>query len=192
MRSMRDWYCGLGGASQPFFDHGWNVEIYDNYEPLHPHVAGLTLSRVQDVNQIELPQVDLEWFSPPCTEFSHGRVPQIENPDMTEFFWCLERIKKLAHNFWVLENVRGAIKHFHPYLGPPRQIIDTHICLWGNFPTFEMPKGWERPLKTEGDVWSDHPLRANFKAVIPYEVGNQLRLSILSHRSLEEFGVIVT
>ncbi len=191
---MRDWYCGLGGASQPFFDHGWNVERYDNYAPLRDHVAGLTFTAVQDVQQYDLPLVDLEWFSPPCTEFSHGRVPQIEKPDMTEFLWCLQRTNYLSRKgvFWCLENVRGAIKHFKPYLGPPRLIIDTHICLWGNFPLFEMPRGWERPLKTDEDVWSDNPLRANLKALVPYEIGNRLRLAILGHRKLDEFGIIIS
>ncbi len=104
---MRDWYCGLGGASQPFFDHGWNVERYDNYAPPRDEVEGLTFTAVQDVQQYDLPLVDLEWFSPPCTEFSHGRVPQIEKPDMTEFLWCLQRTNYLSRKgvFWCLSSV---------------------------------------------------------------------------------------
>tara|TARA_R110000737_G_scaffold68441_1_gene96516 strand:- start:109 stop:561 length:453 start_codon:yes stop_codon:yes gene_type:complete len=142
-------------------------------------------------------QIDLIWASPPCREFSHGfnsptskmrrREKGFENfiPSIQLVKDTIEVIEDLKPKYWVIENVVGAIKWLTPILGEPTQIIGSQV-LWGNFPYLHMPSGFKEN-KSEKDVWSSDPLRANKKAVIPYEISMSLKITIEEQRQLTEW-----
>jgi len=187
MKRMIDLFSGLGGASQPFVDHPkWNV-IRVELSKLCSHVPHTVIGDVMDdclINGLPL-EVDLLWMSPPCTEFSTARVPQIENPDLTLVKRCLDLVEILRPKYWVLENVRGSIKHLLPILGEPRTIIGGKYILWGNFPLFSA--NIDKHSKMEGDTWSTDPLRPQRRAYVPPEIGEALRQSIDYQTTIDSF-----
>lgn len=84
------------------------------------------------------PRPCLVWASPPCTEFSRESMPWCrtgEAPDLSIVEGCLRVIREADPEFWVVENVKGAIKHLSPLLGKPRQSHGPFF-LWGRFPSF--------------------------------------------------------
>lgn len=184
---MIDLFSGLGGASEPFVQHpDWDVIRVELSEHCS-HVPHTIIGDVRDYHvEKSLPsEPDILWMSPPCNEFSTARVPQLENPSMELVDRCLDLVQILWPKYWVIENVRGAIKHFHSRLGPPRVIIDSKICLWGNFPLFTVEL--KNHSKFHNDTWSDDPLRPQKRAYIPYPVGEALRQSVQYQTSLEHY-----
>lgn len=84
-------------------------------------------------------KLDLIWAAPPCREFSQTPWSNVLKPDMSILEGCLKVIRDAAPKFWVIENVRGAVKWFTPYLGYPRW-INHPWYLWGDFPNIEYLK----------------------------------------------------
>jgi hypothetical protein len=189
---MLDLYSGLGGASQPFLDHGWNVLRIDN----NPLLSNVPNTETLDIVKWELPptwecDLTLLWASPPCLEFSQafgapkskaGREGIPFEPNMDAAKKAKELIDIIQPKYWVVENVVGAIKDFNKIFGPPRQIIGPFV-LWGNFPYLTFEEEFNHS-KVAGDRHSSNPLRANYKALIPYPLANSLRKAIVEQRSI--------
>jgi hypothetical protein len=201
-RSMVDLYAGLGGASEAMIQTGWDVLRIDN-NPLLSGVENMVMMDIKSLQPKRCPfkdyeaQIDLVWASPPCRDFSNGfsaprptaqRAGLDFEPDMSLLEEAIRIIDKLKPRYWVIENVRGAIKDFEPYLGSPRLIIGAFV-LWGNFPIFEMPQEWTHSKggPGSGDKHSSDPLRANYRALIPFELSEQLRLAIEFQKRIDEY-----
>ena len=197
-RSMLDLYAGLGGASESMLQTGWDVLRIDN-NPLLSGVENMVMMDVQKMNPTPSSEhrLDLVWASPPCRDFSNGfaaprptaqRAGLDFEPDMSLLEEAIRIIDILKPRYWVIENVRGAIKDFEPYLGKPRLIIGAFV-LWGNFPIFEMPENWTHSKSGpgSGDKHSSDPLRANYRALIPFELSEQLRLAIEFQKRIDKF-----
>lgn len=197
-RMMVDLCSGLGGASEAFLQAGWDVLRIEN----NPLLADTPNTVMMDIAELkpqphEYLKVDLVWASPPCRDFSTAysapksiaqRAGIDYAPDMEILEDAIRIIEELKPRFWVVENVRGAIKDFEPYLGTPRLIIGPFV-LWGNFPLFDMPPEWNHTKggKGSGDKHSSDPLRANYRAKIPYEMSENLRLAIEFQKRIDEY-----
>ena len=203
MFKMADFCAGLGGASEAMVQsEKWEVMRIDNNPLLSgvPHSSQICIlefrdelrGMIEEGYQPERPT--LVWCSPPCTEFSLGfsspqskayRAGEDYQPDMTIVQACIDIIDMLQPKYWVIENVRGAIKWFKPILGKPDKIINGSIFLWGIFPSFD-----PGPIESKyaGDTWSSDPLRANKRALIPFQVSYALMKAIENQRTLWEWS----
>lgn len=176
---MRDFLLMLTGQNtEDEFHSMWDTKQWDALCALHE----------------QLPYYDFIWASPPCREFSNaygapGPVAQRAGepfiPDMSLVLASLDIIQILQPRYWCIENVVGAIPHFLPYLGEPRQIIGP-FCLWGTYPYLTGLRDLEH-RKQDHDTWSDDPLRANKKAMIPFEVSRAFLEAIASQRQLTDW-----
>lgn len=128
---MLDLCCGMKGASQAMKAAGWSVVTVDIDERFSPDVvADLVTWRYNG------PRPDFIWASPPCTEFSRESMPWCRTgnfPDMSIVIACKRIIQETCPKYWIIENVRGAIKYFIPVLGRPRASFGPFF-LWGFFP----------------------------------------------------------
>jgi hypothetical protein len=200
-KRMLDLFSGLGGASEAFLDHGWEVKRVEN----NPELSLVPNTEIIDVQSVEtmlklgrqigftiLP-VDFVWASPPCTDFSNGyespksralRAGENYNPESAiELVKCTKRIIDMLNpRFWIIENVAGSVEYLEPILGKPRLIIDS-IYLWGNFPLWAMEPGYKHVK--DDSAWSSNPLRANIRAKIPYAVSDACRQSIENTKTLD-------
>ena len=172
---------------------GWSVCRYEN-NPLLGDVPFTTICDLTTFKLILGHTPTLVWASPPCIDFSRGfnapgpaalREGLEFEPSLDLSKRALEIIEELNPKYWVVENVVGAIKHFEPLLGPPRQIIGSCV-LWGNFPFIDVDRNFDH-TKASYDVWSNDPLRSNKKAKIPIEISSSLRAVIDSQTTLLEF-----
>lgn len=200
MKVFIDLCCGLGGASQAFWDSpDWLVLRIDNNEDLLPHVKGMILADITDFKNITniitaLLPMDIEelviWASPPCLEFSlaysgprnraHMAGEEFE-PSMDLVFACLDIIDHFEPKYWWLENVRGATTYFTPELGKYRQRLGQFF-LWGHFPLIAV-RDSEMLRHTKPDD-RHNPLRANIRACIPLDFSNAVKESIENQRTL--------
>jgi len=193
---MLDLCSGLGGASQPMLDSGWEVLRIEN-NPLLSGVPNTQMTDIMNFNPTEAMvsnKVDLIWASPPCLEFSLAysspkskarRAGTPYKPDLRLMKKCYEIIKWANPRYWVIENVIGSIKDFSPTLGQPRQIIGA-FALWGNFPYIHTDRDWTHS-KIDGDKHSSDPLRANYRGLIPYPLADSLRISLEEQKSILEY-----
>lgn len=194
---MLDLFSGLGGASQPFLDHDWEVLRLEN-NPLLAEVPNTRICDIMVINFDDMPSpqnpLELIWASPPCLEFSNAfsapkptarREGKEFEADLSLMLKAKEIIDFAKPNYWVIENVVGAIKDFTPHLGAPRQIIGPFV-LWGNFPYLIVPDDFAHS-KRLSDRHSANPLRVNFKALIPYPLADSLRRALEEQRSILEW-----
>lgn len=195
---MWDLCAGLGGASLAFtVDPGWEVHRIENNPeidvPFTEHLNVLNwMDWVWDHEHAAKP--DLIWASPPCTDFSRGfsapgptaqREGRRFHPNMRIVRACEDIIEFVEPKHWVIENVMGAIPHFHDLLGKPSQIIGP-FALWGNFPRIVVPREWSHS-KYENDPGSSDPMRANKRALIPLSISQSLKDSIELQTSILEW-----
>jgi len=164
-----DLFSGLGGFSQAFRDRGHHVITVDIEKNFKPSV-------VADVRFLPIRgKFDIILASPPCDEFSKASMPWYDGvvPDMTLLKATVQIIQELKPRFWVIENVRGAIPYFEPYLGGYRQRCGSRY-LWGNFPRF-----YCRHEKCYGK-WRlpPSPMRKALRSKIPYEISLKLCLAV--------------
>jgi hypothetical protein len=189
-----DLYSGFGGASEAFHQSDvWHVMRIEN-NPALEHVPNTTITDARGL----LPDIytyewDLVIAAPPCTDFSqgfNGPGPTAKRngidfkPDMTDVLNSIRIIKALEPRYWLIENVVGAIKHFKPHLGDPRQIVGPFV-LWGNFPPLSVRD--IKHTKASQDVWSSDPLRSNKKACWPLELSQALFDAVMGQRQLTEW-----
>jgi len=130
-----DLFSGLGGFSQAFLDRGHEVVKIDIERSFKPNIQA-------DVRFLPIKptaRFDVILASPPCDEFSKDSMPWHEadiNKGMELVYVTKEIIDTLKPKFWVIENVRGAVKYFKPLFGDYRQRCGSRY-LWGNFPKFK-------------------------------------------------------
>ena len=136
----------------------------------------------------KLPFYDFIWASPPCDEFSTAKTwaqGRTANPSLDLFLAGLDIIHILQPTYWCIENVVGAIRHFEPYVGEPRQIVGPFV-FWGNYPYLTNMQDFQH-RKRDHDSWSSDPLRSNKKAKLPLELSQSFLEEIKSQRRLTEW-----
>jgi site-specific DNA-cytosine methylase len=198
---MLDLCSGLGGASEAFVQNRtWEVVRIE----INPVLQGVQHTHQFDVLEWMdwLPKLISEkgrpcfvWASPPCLEFSLAyaapgptatRAGLDFEPDMSIVEACIDIIQYCGPTFWIIENVHGATQWFLPELGKHQQKIGP-FYLWGRFPRLNLPEGYN-PSKDDNDVWSDDPLRANKKAVVPIEISNSVLEAISAQSTLSDWA----
>jgi len=197
MPIMLDVFAGFGGQSQAFLNHGWDILRVDN-NPMLSEVPKMVIMDVADLwphNAMPYSfHFDYVHASPPCLEFSTGfsgprakaqRSGQTDYaPSLDLLHEAIRIIEDLQPKYWSIENVKGSIKFFEPFLGKPRLIIGSWVY-WGNFPLFDASK-LELPTKSSQDRrWS--PLRANHQAHIPLCVSTAFLSAMQQQKSILDF-----
>ncbi len=194
MKKMVDLYAGFGGQSQAFLNAGWDVLRIDN-NPLLGGVENMVLIDVKHLSVKDSP-VQLEYVhaSPPCVDFSTAySSPRSKSqrgdddeylPDLTLLFEALRIIDEIKPRYWSIENVRGSIRYFEPYLGKPKLIIGAWVY-WGNFPLFETSSLTPVPKSQKDKRHS--PLRANYRAHIDLKVSRAFLKAMTEQRSILDF-----
>lgn len=119
-------------------ERGWDVVTVDNDPRFNADVTA-------DVREWKWTgeRPDLVWSSPPCVEFSRESMPWCRRgvvPDMSIVEACVRISRETKARFWLLENVRGAIRWFKPTMGEPRYRM-APIYLWGAGPVGFQPSG---------------------------------------------------
>lgn len=171
---MIDLFCGLGGASQPFVDAGWDVVRVD----VRPDVAATVVTDIREFTWTGR-RPTLLWASPPCDEFARLRMKQW-HPDQGFPLRTLQLVAEVTRIYalcrprhFVMENVTGAI----PYLGKPARKIGP-FCLWGHFPYFLASMDTPKTRRRFGKGARQFGKLA--RAVVPYQLGDSLRLVLES------------
>lgn len=212
MKVFIDLCAGLGGASEAFAaDPKWLVIRLDNNPELKPLTSGLTIVDITDLDATltlidatlrihGITQGNMEklvvWASPPCDEFSlaynakqptAARNGEDYNPNMSIMLACHRIIELLSPDFWYIENVRGAISWFTPYLGEYRQQLGSFF-VWGQHPMVDFEDASIRKLR-KVDI-RHSPLRAQYRAKVHLEISQAIKDSIDKQSTLTSFGVI--
>ncbi len=169
-----DGCAGLGGASKPMRDRGWKVLTLDNDPRFGTDI-------VADIRtwQWHGRRPDLAWLSPPCNEFAREFLPWCrtgQKPDLSIVLGCKRFIDQVNPRYWVIENVKGALKWFEPILGKPSYVCNPYY-LWGFFPDIShvrVSSNKERLSST----------RSAERALIPYRLGEALAIAIEQSQQL--------
>ena len=197
MKWCLDLCSGLGGFSEAFVsDPTWGVIRIEN----NPQLADVPHTRLLDVNHwldwlpaliAENGKPDIVLARPPCLEFSMAyaapgptaaREGLTFEPDMEIAESISDIVDYCKPTYFIVENVRGAIPHFLVHFNRWKQRISS-FYLWGNFPYLQLPEDFEHS-KADGDTWSDDPLRANKRALIPLEVSESILDAISQQTTL--------
>jgi hypothetical protein len=118
---------GSGNVSKALKNAGWDTTTVDINPDFSPDYCMDVRSFVK-ING----GYNFIWASPPCTEYAREFMPWCKTGaaiDMTIWRHCLWLIQSIRPQYWIIENVRGAV----PYWGSPRQVIGPYF-LWGYFP----------------------------------------------------------
>lgn len=199
MKVFVDLCTSLGGASKAFDDHpDWRTIKIDNAEYLLKHHRGMILQDITDtdstlaiINQMlrdwgfdRLKDTLVIWASPPCNQFSFANAARDpEAFDFTVLEACLNIIDHLPWDYWIVENVHGAVEPFSTIMEHhPRQTIGP-LCLWGHFPMIGIKDRtiWKhRKMEAKGS----RLLRPHNRALVPEPVSQGLRSAIDHQTSL--------
>jgi hypothetical protein len=177
---MIDLCSGMGGASRVMREHGWRVVTVDIEPAFIPDI-------IADVKEWKWTGMkpDFVWASPPCNEFAREFMPWSKtgiDPDMSIVLACKRIIDDCNPKYWVIENVRGAVRWFIPYLGRPSLIINP-FYFWGTFPPISRPKLTRRHKESMSSSW------AAIRALIPLEISNAFCNAIELQYDFEELRV---
>ncbi|MDD2466176.1 MAG: DNA cytosine methyltransferase [Desulfobulbus sp.] len=178
---MLDLCCGLKGASQAMYSAGWSVITVDIDKRFHPDIVADLVTW-----SYEGQRPDLIWASPPCTEFSRESMPWCRtgiSPDLSIVLAALRIIHETKPKYWIIENVRGAIRWFKPFLGTPRASFGPFF-LWGVFPFSGSHSIHYRPKESFSS--SDSAGRAR----IPNQISRTVMTSISRHPMLFDYSMI--
>ena len=165
---MLDICSGLEGASTSMKERGWRVVTVDN----NPIFTPVIVADIRSWSWL-FDRPDLIWCSPPCNEFAREFFVWCKtgiDPDMSIVLACKRIIEEVKPTYWVIENVRGAVKWFKPYLGKPSRIIYPYY-LWGHFPDL----GHVRVRSNKEHLSSS---AAAERAKIPYAISKALTYAI--------------
>jgi hypothetical protein len=198
-----DLCSGFGGFSEAFFrcPH-WQVMRIEINSLLSevPDTEIIDVLEFRDIlaDMIERgyqpARPDLILASPPCRDFSTGfSSPRSQSaidgelnsyqPDMSILKACLDIISMLKPTYYIIENVRGSIRYFEPYLGKPICSVGAW-WFYGKFPSFNV--NLEVPEKRTMDK-RHSPLRVQHKSVIPLVVSQSIKKAIETQTSLFQF-----
>jgi len=139
MKTVVDLFSGTGSATAAFADSDdWSVfrvegdpEIVDAYgAELQADILKLELG--------DLPDADVVWASPPCTDFSiacchkkwtKDKLPQVKSvaESVRLVYRTLWLIQELDPDWWFLENPRGMLRNVMPF--PPEGTVT--YCQYG-------------------------------------------------------------
>lgn len=172
---MVDVCSGLEGACQAMKENGWDVVTVDNDPKFSPTVLADIRSWSWKGNR-----PDLMWFSPPCTEFAREFMPWCKTgktPDLSIYQACLRIIEETNPRFWIIENVKGAIRYF----GKPSAIFGA-FYLWGFFPHL----GRVRLNYRKKESYSSS--RPEERAKIPYELSRAVALAVENTQTLFDWN----
>lgn len=129
---MLDLFAGLGGASAAMRDRGWDVVTVDA-DPSF----GCTVTADLAAWSWDGPRPELVWASPPCLEFSRAHLPWLRGkypaPSLALVEAAVRIVRECDPVWWVIENVRGAVRWFRPLLGACVCQVGQAF-LWGRFP----------------------------------------------------------
>lgn len=199
-----DLCSGLGGFSSAFIDDpSWEVMRIEN-NPLLENVANTEIICIFEFRDNLADMIargycptspDLLLASPPCTEFSMGfhsprsiasRAGTLDdyNPDMSILNCIIDIKNMLKPRFWIIENVVGARRYFEPIIGEQKQ-KNGSFCFYGKFPSF-YPQG-DIKKKSTNERWSDDPLRANYRALIPKNISSAIKQAIENQTTLYDY-----
>lgn len=181
-----DLFTGEGGWAAGLADAGFDVTGYDirDRPATYPSSCNYERRDVLTLTAAELAGSVAIAASPPCQGVSlvNPQVHRGERPneqDMALFHKTAELIRDVEPLFWVVENVRGALRHFLPIWGKPRLRYGAFF-LWGNFPAFMVERS-NAPMKYGGNRWNTSgrtqkvPYRAAHKtAKVPIELSRPL------------------
>lgn len=165
---MLDLFAGLGGASAAMRERGWRVTTVELDPAFRPDVVG-------DVARLPIRGTfDLLWASPPCTEYARESMPWCRTgrtPDDTLWRATVAAIAALRPRWWVIENVRGAVR----YHGHPTRTYGP-VFLWGCMPPFSaVVKPWKERLSSK---------RKAERARIPYSISHGLAVACETEAAL--------
>jgi len=204
-----DLYAGLGGASSAMVESDrWVVIQIDNNPDLIEYNPGLLMCDVRDTTAtialiteaLELANfrhgidVLIVWSSPPCLEFSHGyyapgpvaaREGRPFTPSMVDVEATTEIVQHFCPTWHIIENVRGACKHFRPVLGDHAARAGSFF-FWGSFPSLCFDDTAREHMKSDVDP-GNHPLRSNFRAKVPLSVSTAFKEAIESTTTLQRW-----
>lgn len=198
-----DFCSGLGGASEAFVQDGrYQVARIDNNIELKD-VEYTSVRNILDLKVSEIEflygDADLMIFGVPCYEFSLAHsAPQAiasrENrlntykPDLDLLLKAKKIIDYCQPKYWIIENVRGSVRHFEPIIGPLTQSIGPFF-LWHNLPALSMMNSkLEKVIghKSKNDKGPSNSLRSNYRAKWPIELSQAL-LNSFETPTLEDF-----
>ena len=157
--NVLDLFCGLGGFSRAFRERGHRVVGLDLVPPCD--VLG-------DVSRLPIRgSWDVLLASPPCTEFSREDQPWTRTGKVPETILVTATraaVERLRPRFWVVENVRGAVRWFNDIFGLPSLRMGSR-WFWGSFPL--ILKGDESDCVGKARMSSSWRRQ---RAVVPYRV----------------------
>lgn len=201
-----DLFSGFGGFSEAFLEHDDEVLRIENNHLLNevPNTEMMCVLELRDTLKLQLAKgnlqrkylnIDVILASPPCYEFSlafsapqaiASRMGEFDeyNPDMSLIEATYDIIEILKPRYYVIENVRGSIRHFKKLGIEPTQVLKNTYVLYGKFPLIENK---QYTTKKEKDTNSRDPLRSNKRAIIPYELSLNLRNAILNQKTIFDY-----
>ncbi|MFI3202106.1 MAG: DNA cytosine methyltransferase [Eubacteriales bacterium] len=123
--SLVDFFCGAGGLSLGFIQHGFNVKLANDIEDVciqtykynHPEVPANKIVQgdirdiVDNLGEYITQEVDVVVGGPPCQGFSQAnRQRIIDDPRNKLYKDFIKAVKKIGPKFVVMENVKGMLK----------------------------------------------------------------------------------
>lgn len=200
-----DLFSGLGGFSEAFVQNGDQVLRIENNPLLSgvPHTTLMDVKKLRDIIAHGISEGDLNPYltgidvilaSPPCYEFSlafnspqgiASRNGEFDNyiPDMELIQITMEIIEMLKPRYYIIENVRGSIRHFEKMGLIPNQKFKAYV-FYGKFPKFSEP---QIEVKKMNKGQHGDPLRANYRALIPFELSDCLRRAIIEQKTIFDY-----
>ena len=201
MLKCLDLCAGLGGFSEAFVKSPhWEVMRIDN-NPLLENVSNMQIIDIFEFRDTlndmisrgyKPEQPDIILASPPCTEYSLAYASPRSKaqragveyvPNMDILHCVLEIIEMLEPKYYIIENVRGAIKFFTPILGKYHTQINGAYFFWGRFPALNILE--DVPKKSDHGRWSTDPLRANYRGLIPIQISDAILRAVECQRTLD-------
>lgn len=204
---MVDLCSGLGGASQPFIDRGWNVLRIDN-NPQFEKIPNTIIMSIKDTlfllddyqTDTKFLNPDFIWASPPCNCFSIAslninwtkrRKPKHKGviDSIRTVVWCIDTIELFNPKYWVIENPRGKLRNILNKPGIIYPGLTTDLGLWGSksrkptdlwgvFPKITLPELSPDIQMVMESKKDNRPSKPELRAVIPYKLGESIANSI--------------
>jgi len=166
-----DLCSGTGGFSEAFKQRGHEVIRVDIDPRFKPDICA-------DILNFSIRgSWDIILASPPCTEFTRDFLPWYNDdpdPSLDLILKIKEIIATLKPQWWVLENVKGAVKWIEPILGHHKKRVGSRY-LWGDFPLFDCKHIYGKQKIGIRD-------RAIRRAIIPYPLSLNLCIACEHHR----------